>query len=284
MIEQNPSELMSHPDLPSAHPQSTRPIRASDRVANRLRRDILGGRLPVGSRLLPERKLAEVLSVSRVTVRSAIAALQSEQLLDVRRGSGITILDYRRSSSIDLFQWLLASETLPLQEQFRIFSQVIHVRQALAVPTLFQAVERATPADKLMVKQLVEEQKKHLTDPTQYLLTDLEIGQVIARIADNIVVELLHNSMKRCMSIRYELVLAFLGPLEEHQQHYMFLLGAFEQGAALVNNPTLQQQTAEIIRGFETRGLQRAQQWLSNNTQEPAIQVQDEPGLAQTSR
>ena len=284
MIEQNPSELMSHPDLPSAHPQSTRPIRASDRVANRLRRDILGGRLPVGSRLLPERKLADVLSVSRVTVRSAIAALQSEQLLDVRRGSGITILDYRRSSSIDLFQWLLASETLPLQEQFRIFSQVIHVRQALAVPTLFQAVERATPADKLMVKQLVEEQKKHLTDPTQYLLTDLEIGQVIARIADNIVVELLHNSMKRCMSIRYELVLAFLGPLEEHQQHYMFLLGAFEQGAALVNNPTLQQQTAEIIRGFETRGLQRAQQWLSNNTQEPAIQVQDEPGLAQTSR
>ena len=284
MIDQNPSELMSHPELPSIHPQSNRPIRASDRVANRLRRDILGGRLPVGSRLLPERKLAEVLSVSRVTVRSAIATLQSEQLLDVRRGSGITVLDYRRSSSIDLFQWLMASDTLPVEEQFRIFSQVIHVRQALAVPTLFQAVERATPSDKLMIKQLVEEQKKHLNDPMKYLLTDLELSQVIARVADNIVVELLHNSMRRCMSMRYELVLAFLGPLEEHQQHYMFLLGAFEQGAALINNPTLQQQTAEIIRHFEAQGLARSEQWLADNISEPVPVAAEGPGLSQPGR
>ena len=135
-----------------------------------------------------------------------------------------------------------------------------------------------------MIKQLVEEQKKHLTDPMKYLLTDLELSQVIARIADNIVVELLHNSMRRCMSMRYELVLAFLGPLEEHQQHYMFLLGAFEQGAALLNNPTLQQQTAEIIRNFEAKGLARSEQWLANNISEPVPVSAEGPGLSQPGR
>ena len=74
------------------------------------------------------------------------------------------------------------------------------------------------------------------------------------------------------------------GRLEEHQQHYMFLLGAFEQGAALINNPTLQQQTAEIIRHFEAKGLARSEQWLANNISEPAPVAAEGPGLSQPGR
>ena len=284
MSQNSQSELMSHPEPLMGGPTGNRPMRSSDKVANRLRYDILGGRLPVGSRLLPERKLAEVLGVSRVTVRSAIATLQSEQLLDVRRGSGITVMDYRRSSSIDLFQWLMASNELPIEEQFRIFKQVVHVRQALAVPTLFEAVALAGPADKALIRELIEEQRNNVSDGMKYLMTDLEVGQSIARIANNVVVELLHNSLKRCMSIRWELVLAFLGPLDDHFQHYQFLLGAFEQGAALTNNPVLQQQTAEIIRGFENTGLERARRWLEQNNAQVETEAPEGPALSQELR
>ncbi|MEC8052819.1 MAG: GntR family transcriptional regulator, partial [Myxococcota bacterium] len=182
--------------------QNIHAARASDRVANRLRFDILSGKLPAGCRLLPERRLAEVLNVSRVTVRSAIATLQSEQLLDVRRGSGITVMDYRRSSSIDLFTWLMAGKTLPIEQQFKIFSQVAMVRRRLALPTLLEAIDRAKPADIRRLEQLIQKQQENLDKPDAYLVTDLEISQCIARTADNVVVELLHNSLRRCMGAR----------------------------------------------------------------------------------
>ena len=189
--------------------QNIHAARASDRVANRLRFDILSGKLPAGCRLLPERRLAEVLNVSRVTVRSAIATLQSEQLLDVRRGSGITVMDYRRSSSIDLFTRLMAGKTLPIEQQFKIFSQVAMVRRRLALPTLLEAIDRAKPADIRRLEQLIQKQQENLDKPDAYLVTDLEISQCIARAADNVVVELLHNSLRRCMGARAELVMAF---------------------------------------------------------------------------
>ncbi len=49
---------------------------------------ILDGRLEADSQLPPERDLAELAEVSRVTVRKAVAQLVSDGLVDQRRGSG----------------------------------------------------------------------------------------------------------------------------------------------------------------------------------------------------
>ncbi|MEE2961898.1 MAG: GntR family transcriptional regulator [Myxococcota bacterium] len=238
--------------------------RASDRVANRLRKDILSRQLPVGCRLLPERKLAEVLGVSRVTVRSAIATLQSEQLLEVKRGSGITVLDYRESASVDLFSWLIASDTLPAEEQFEVFCQVVRVRQTLAIPTLFEAITKASPEDRKSIESLIKQQEKNLDDGARYIDLDLEIGQHIARIADNLVVELLHNSLRRAMASREKLILAFLGPLEAHCRYYQFILQAFELGVQLASNKAMREQLVETIQFFEAEGLKRAKTFFDS--------------------
>lgn len=49
---------------------------------------IAEGRLEPGSQLPPERDLADLAQVSRVTVRKAVAALVAEGLVDQRRGAG----------------------------------------------------------------------------------------------------------------------------------------------------------------------------------------------------
>ena len=46
------------------------------------------GRLEPGSQLPPERDLAELAQVSRVTVRNAVAALVGDGLVEQRRGAG----------------------------------------------------------------------------------------------------------------------------------------------------------------------------------------------------
>jgi GntR family transcriptional regulator len=60
----------------------------TDRVYGDLLARITDGRLPEGSRLPTERTLAEQLSVSRVTVRRAIARLRDERLIQSVQGSG----------------------------------------------------------------------------------------------------------------------------------------------------------------------------------------------------
>lgn len=53
-----------------------------------IRRDVADGRLPVGSRLPPERELCEALSISRVTLRKALGRLVDEGVLRSSHGRG----------------------------------------------------------------------------------------------------------------------------------------------------------------------------------------------------
>src|SRR4051794_37939232 len=63
------------------------------RVADELRGAILAGRYQVGRRLPAERELAEMFKVSRPTIREAVIALELQQLVEVRVGAGVFVLD-----------------------------------------------------------------------------------------------------------------------------------------------------------------------------------------------
>lgn len=62
------------------------------RLALALRAAVVGGLLPVGSRLPPERQLAALLSVSRSTVTVALDELRAEGLLASRQGRGTVVV------------------------------------------------------------------------------------------------------------------------------------------------------------------------------------------------
>lgn len=61
------------------------------RLAGVIRAQVSGGDLQIGEALPPERELAEMTGVSRVTVRKAIELLMQEGLLSRRQGSGTYI-------------------------------------------------------------------------------------------------------------------------------------------------------------------------------------------------
>src|SRR5690606_17342196 len=79
---------------------------AVETCARTLRRAIIEGKIPVGSRLPPERKLAESFGVNRVTVRGALAQLATSRLLSVRQGSGYVVRDFREEGGPDLIAGL----------------------------------------------------------------------------------------------------------------------------------------------------------------------------------
>ena len=72
--------------------QSVEPQRLYRQIAEQLRSLIASGEFQPGSRLPAERDLARQLGVSRPTVREALIALEVEDVVDVRTGSGIYVV------------------------------------------------------------------------------------------------------------------------------------------------------------------------------------------------
>jgi DNA-binding FadR family transcriptional regulator len=65
---------------------AVRSVRAHERIVEQLQQLILGGQLPVGSRLPSEREMIVEFDVSRPTVREALRVAESMGLISVRPG------------------------------------------------------------------------------------------------------------------------------------------------------------------------------------------------------
>src|ERR1043165_1368509 len=69
--------------------------------------EVLGGQMQPGEPLPSERRLAEVLGVSRPAVREAIKRLTEAGLVEVRQGDSTTVRDFRKHAGLDLLPRLL---------------------------------------------------------------------------------------------------------------------------------------------------------------------------------
>ncbi|MEB4208089.1 FadR/GntR family transcriptional regulator [Mycobacterium sp. 94-17] len=76
-------------------------------VFDHIATDVLSGEMRPGAALPSERKLAEVLGVSRPAVREALTRLSAASLVEVRHGGVTTVRDYRRHAGLDLLPQLL---------------------------------------------------------------------------------------------------------------------------------------------------------------------------------
>ena len=69
--------------------------------------EVLSGDMQPGDVLPSERRLAEVLGVSRPAVREALKRLTETGLVEVRQGDSTTVRDFRRHAGLDLLPRLL---------------------------------------------------------------------------------------------------------------------------------------------------------------------------------
>jgi DNA-binding FadR family transcriptional regulator len=69
--------------------------------------EVLSGDMQPGEALPSERRLAEVLGVSRPAVREALKRLIASGLVEVRQGDATTVRDFRRHAGLDLLPRLL---------------------------------------------------------------------------------------------------------------------------------------------------------------------------------
>ncbi|HDR0968416.1 FCD domain-containing protein [Pasteurella multocida] len=80
------------------------PLRSYKKIGELLKDELRKGIYTIGERLPPERDIAERFDVSRTVVREALIMLELENLISVRKGSGVYIINL--PSSNDSFDYL----------------------------------------------------------------------------------------------------------------------------------------------------------------------------------
>ncbi len=170
----------------------TREKSLTERAAEQLERVILQGGFRPGDRLPPERKLAEMIGVSRTVVREAVRLLSSKRLIDVRTGSGIFVNTPGVEVVSEPLILLLQTGSLTAQE-------VHEVRAELEVRIAGLAAERADNKDLDTVEQTIHTLSRRGLSPIEYAESDAKFHIALAEATHNRLFPVFLQSLNACL-------------------------------------------------------------------------------------
>jgi DNA-binding FadR family transcriptional regulator len=154
--------------------------------------EVLSGEMQPGQSLPSERRLAEVLGVSRPAVREALKRLTAAGLVEVRHGDATTVRDFRRHSGLDLLpRLLLRNGELDLSVARSILETRLHNGPKVAE----LAAERRLP----QLAGLLDESIRRLAvqdDPIERQRVALTFWDHIVDGADSIAFRLMYNTLR----------------------------------------------------------------------------------------
>src|SRR6476659_5858750 len=103
-----------------------------DAVSDRLRNEILAGRIAAGSRLPSERELSLALGVNRLTLRAALARLEAMGLVSTRHGSGTEVAAWRERAGLEALPMVMSSLQQGEPAWIELLTSLLEVRRILA--------------------------------------------------------------------------------------------------------------------------------------------------------
>lgn len=131
-----------------------RQVPVSRRVHESLRRDILEGKLEVGSSLPSERLLAEQFGVNRHAIREALKRLEQAGLVRITHGGATRVLDWRDTGGLQVLLDLLGETFDPPPE---IARSVIEMRASIGVDAARHCAGRASEEERFEVREFARE-------------------------------------------------------------------------------------------------------------------------------
>lgn len=178
---------------------SERQIPVSRRVHEALRRDILEGKLEVGSPLPSERALAEQFGVNRHAIREALKRLEQAGLVRITHGGATRVLDWRDSGGLQVLLDLLGETFDPPPE---IARSVIEMRASIGVDAARHCAGRASEQERLEVRDFALEAADLVggDDGEQLDLAFAALWHAIVAGSGNIAYRLALNSLMEAMA------------------------------------------------------------------------------------
>ena len=197
-----------------------------DEVFDQVLAEVVDGQIGAGESLPSERRLAEVLGVSRPAVREALQRMTQSRLVEVRHGGATTVRDFHRSAGLDLLPQLLVrrGELDPA-----VARSVLEARLAIGPSVAALAAERGGPALAARLSDSVDA-LGGTDDDVERQLHALEFWDRVVDAADSLVFRLMFNSLRAA----YEPALEALAPAMAEEvgqsEAYRLLTAAIASG------------------------------------------------------
>ncbi|MGY4709379.1 FadR/GntR family transcriptional regulator [Mycolicibacterium sp. CBM1] len=197
-----------------------------EEVFDQILADVLSGEMQPGEPLPSERRLAEVLGVSRPAVREALQRVAAAGLVEVRQGDATTVRDFRRHGGLDLLpRLLLRSGNLDPAVARSILAARLHNGPKVAE----LAAQRQAPglADRLdeSIAALAAAQ-----DPIEQQLHALTFWDHVVDGADSIAFRLMFNTLRAAYEPALPALPAMMAAEVGHIEGYRSLAAAIAAG------------------------------------------------------
>lgn len=154
--------------------------------------EVLSGQMQPGESLPSERRLAEVLGVSRPAVREALKRVSAAGLVEVRQGDSTTVRDFRRHAGLDLLpRLLLRAGELDLSVARSILEARLHNGPRVAE----LAAQRRRPELAALLEDSVDRLESE-DDPIERQRCALTFWDHVVDGADSIVFRLMYNTLR----------------------------------------------------------------------------------------
>ena len=197
-------------------------------VAGRLESLVRSGQLGRGSRLPSEPRLAEMLNVSRASLREALKGMMFLGLLKARPGDGTYLRPSLSSMVSRHFQWMLLLQEIKYLELYEL-------RQILEPAAAALAARRATREDQERMRAALEGMRAAMHDPELFVRAEMAFHDAITRASNNAAIEATMRMMYGALAEGRHRVLPLVESMEKHCAHheriYRLIAGGDAAGA-----------------------------------------------------
>ena len=219
--------------------------------------EVLTGEMQPGETLPSERRLAEVLGVSRPAVREALKRLSAAGLVEVRHGDATTVRDFRRCAGLDLLPRLMLRAG---ELDVSVIRSILETRLHNGPKVAELAAQRRPPE----LAQLLDDSVRKLAaedDPIERQRHALTFWDHIVDGADSIAYRLMYNTLRATYEPALSALATVMAAEVGRPQAYRELADAITAGdpsrAKKAAVKLLEPATSAIIAAIETLQDQR---------------------------
>jgi GntR family transcriptional regulator, transcriptional repressor for pyruvate dehydrogenase complex len=223
---------------------------AVEHVAQRLEELVRTGHLGRGSRLPSEPRLAEMLGVSRASLREATTGLVFLGLLKARAGDGTYLQPSLNSMVSRHLQWLLLLDEVK-------YAELYELREILEPAVAELAARRATPADLEAMLLAISGMKASTGKARIFVQHELDFHNAITRASHNRAIESLMQMMYGALAEGRRRVLPLVTDLpqhcERHQRIFELIASRDATGARRAISADVRYAESLLRQSFESR-------------------------------
>ena len=177
--------------------------------------------LKPGDKLPPERDLAEMLGVSRPSLREALRALSIMKVVEVRQGDGTYVSALKPEELVEHLEFVFMlddSTTL----------QLFEARKIVETGNAALAAGRISDEELAALNVCLEKSERSVDDPEAFLQADIELHEIITHAARNPVLERFMASIRTLGRASRHRTSRMTGVTKMVVQHHRQIVAALE--------------------------------------------------------